>query len=134
MAKRQRLLAVGALGLIGLAGLRAQAPDPRVQDTRLVRLAEIEVDPAQVAAYQAALKQEIEASLRLEPGVLALLAVAVKDHPEQIRLFETYRDEAAYRAHLETPHFKRYKVATAQMVKSLKLVETEPILLGSKLR
>ena len=63
-------------------------------------------------------------SIRLELGVLALNAVAVKDHPEQIRLFEVYRDEASYRAHLESAHFKRYKLATAQMVKSLKLIET----------
>ena len=35
---------------------------------RLVRLAELEIDPAQVDSYKAALKEEIEASIRLEPG------------------------------------------------------------------
>lgn len=43
-----------------------------------VRIAELEIDPAQVDAYKAALKEEIEASIRLEPGVLSLHAVAVK--------------------------------------------------------
>ena len=98
----------------------------------MVRLAELEIDPAQIDSYKAALKEEIEASIRLEPGVLTLFAVAVKDRPTQIRLFETYADAAAYRAHLETPHFKKYKSSTQHMVKSLTLTETEPILLGAK--
>ena len=101
---------------------------------RLVRLAELEIDPAQLDSYKAALKEEIEASIRLEPGVLTLFAVSVNDHPNQIRIFETYADVAAYKAHLETPHFKKYKTGTQRMVKSLTLVETDPILLGAKTR
>jgi len=104
------------------------------QDDRIIRLAEIEIDPAQVRAYKAALAEEIEASIRIEPGVLTLYAVSVKGQPEQVRLFEIYRDAASYQAHLQSAHFKKYKQQTQQMVKSLKLVETEPILLGSKLR
>jgi 4-carboxymuconolactone decarboxylase len=98
----------------------------------LVRLAELEIDPAQLASYKAALKEEIEASIRVEPGVLTLYAVAEKDNPTRIRVFEIYADEEAYKAHLETPHFKKYKTTTQAMVKSLKLVETTPILLGAK--
>lgn len=97
-----------------------------------MRLAELEIDPAQLENYKAALREEIEASIRLEPGVLTLYAVSVKDNPTQIRIFEMYADADAYNAHLETPHFKKYKSSTQQMVKSLKLVETDPILLGAK--
>ncbi len=100
----------------------------------IVRIAELEIDPGQLEAYKLALKEEIETSIRVEPGVLTLYAVALKEHPEQIRLFETYRDTAAYESHLLSPHFKKYKDRTRQMVKLLRLVETEPILLGSKSR
>jgi quinol monooxygenase YgiN len=103
-------------------------------DTRIVRLAELEIYPDQLNAYKAALKEEIEASFRTEPGVLTLYAVSVKGHPEQIRIFETYRDAASYQAHLQSPHFKKYKEQTQQMVKSLTLLETDPILLGSKFK
>jgi len=103
-----------------------QTPD------RIVRLAELEIDPAQLDAYKAALKEEIEASIRVEPGVLTLYAVALKSDPAQIRLFEMYADTAAYEAHLQSPHFKKYKAATQGMVKSLRLFETDPILLGAK--
>ena len=37
-----------------------------------VRIAEIEIDPARGEAYRAALRAEIETSVRVEPGVLAL--------------------------------------------------------------
>ena len=104
-----------------------------VQD-QIVRLAELEIYPNQLEAYKAALKEEISTSIRVEPGVLTLYAVSIKDHPEQIRLFETYRNAASYQAHLQSPHFKKYKEQTQQMVKSLTLVETEPILLGSKFK
>lgn len=98
----------------------------------LVRIAELEIDPAQVEVYKAALKEEIAASIRAEPGVLTLYAVSVKDHPTQIRIFETYANQAAYEAHLQTSHFQKYKRETQGMVKSLQLIETDPILLGAK--
>lgn len=100
----------------------------------MVRIAELQIDPAQLDAYKFALKEEIETSIRVEPGVLTLYAVSLKEHPEQIRLFEMYRDAAAYDAHLQSPHFKTYKHRTEHMVKLLRLIETEPILLGSKSR
>ena len=100
----------------------------------LVRIAELEIDPVQLEAYKLALKEEIETSIRVEPGVLALYAVSVKEHPEQIRLFEIYKDMVAYESHLQSPHFKTYKRRTQQMVKALKLIETDPILLSSKSR
>ena len=98
----------------------------------LVRIAELEIDPGQLPAYRDALKEEVATSIRVEPGVLKLYAVSVKDQPSQIRILEVYRDQAAYESHLQTPHFKKYKAATQGMVKSLRLIETEPILLGGK--
>jgi quinol monooxygenase YgiN len=98
----------------------------------LVRIAELEIDPAQLTEYKDALSDEIATSVREEPGVLMLYAVSVKDHPSQVRIFETYRDQAAYESHIQSPHFKKYKDTTHAMVKSLKLIETEPIILAGK--
>lgn len=99
---------------------------------RLVRLAELSIDPAQLDAYKAALREEIETSIRIEPGVLTLYAVTVKDHPNEVRLFEMYASPAAYQAHLKSEHFQKYKSTTAGMVKSLRLTETDPLLLATK--
>jgi quinol monooxygenase YgiN len=97
-----------------------------------VRIAEIEIDPAQIDAYKAALRVEIETSVRLEPGVLALYAVADQDDPTRIFIFEMYAGVRAYLTHLETPHFKAYKAATHGTVRSLKLRDTLPIALAAK--
>src|SRR4051794_22590014 len=42
----------------------------------LVRLAELEIGPAHLAGYMAAVREEMETSIRVEPGVLAIYCVA----------------------------------------------------------
>lgn len=101
---------------------------------QMVRIAKIVVDPAQLEPYKAALKEEIEASVRLEPGVLTLYAVSEKDKPHHISILEIYADSAAYKAHIQTPHFLKYKTGTKDMVKSLELVETVPLVPGMKIK
>ena len=131
MAAKRFLLLYGCLVTACVLGT-GRAATTKTMEQPLVRIAELEIDPAQLEVYRAALKEEIAASIRVEPGVLTLYAVSVKDHPTQIRIFETYADHAAYEAHLQTSHFKKYKSETQGMVKSLKLIETDPILLGAK--
>lgn len=100
--------------------------------TELVRLAVIEVDTSEINAYNEFLREEIEASVRLEPGVITLYGVAEKDNPEHVTLFETYADSSQYRSHLTTPHFQKYKQGTLQMVKHLNLIQMQPILYHRK--
>jgi quinol monooxygenase YgiN len=104
-----------------------------VSDHPLVRLAEIEIDPDCLDEYDALLKEEIEASISKEPGVLMLYALRVLGQPTQRRLVEIYADEDAYRAHLQSEHFLKYKTGTEKMVRSLRLIETDPLLLRSSL-
>ena len=89
---------------------------------QIVQLAKLEIDPAQLDAYKAALKEGAETALRVEPGVLRLDAMAEKENPAHITLVEVYADEGAYQAHLQSPHFVKYKTGTKEMVKSLELV------------
>jgi quinol monooxygenase YgiN len=100
--------------------------------TPFVRVADIEVEPAQREAFISAVKEEMDESVRVEPGVLALYAVAEKDDPSRLRFFEIYADEAAYDAHLASLHFRKYRAATEPMILSRALVETVPIQLSSK--
>ena len=107
--------------------------DISAQDSKLVvRLARLKIDASQLEDYKIALKEEIDTSIRVEPGVLTLNAVADKNNPTDITILEIYLDEESYRKHLETPHFKKYKTTTKDMVKSLELTETTPVLLGTK--
>ena len=93
---------------------------------KMVRIAEVEVDPQYLEDYKALLAEEIEASVRLEPGVFFLHGVALQGSPHMIRVFECYASREAYEAHLTTPHFLKYKTDTTHMVKALKLVVFSP--------
>jgi quinol monooxygenase YgiN len=101
---------------------------------QMVRLAKLVIDSTQLENYKAALKEEIETSVRIEPGVKTLYAVTEKDNPTHITILEIYADTAAYKAHLQTPHFMKYKTGTKDMVKSLEVVETVPLVPGMKIK
>ena len=101
---------------------------------QMVRLAKLVVDSSQLENYKAALKEEIETSVRIEPGVLTLYAVSEKNNPTHITILEIYADTAAYKTHLQTPHFIKYKTGTKDMVKSLELVETIPLVPEMKIK
>ena len=121
--------------VLGASMLTASVIGPAVaQETQqpYLRLAEIEIDPSQIEPYRAAVQEQIEAAIRLEPGVLALYSVADKENPSHVFVFEMYADVDAYKSHLETAHFKKYKTTTQDMVKSLKLRDTVPISLAAK--
>ena len=127
---KQHLVCGASMLAVALGG----AAVAQEADGRYIQVAEIEVDPAQVNAYRAAVQEHIEAAIRKEPGVLVLYAVHEKEDPTRVRVFEIYRDRDAYEAHLGTDHFKKYKATVATMVKSLKLVQAMPIALGAKTR
>ena len=101
---------------------------------QMVRLAKLVIDSTKLESYKAALKEEIETSIKLEPGVLTLYAVSEKENPTHITILEIYADTESYKAHVQTPHFIKYKTATKDMVKSLELIETVPLLPGMKIK
>lgn len=104
------------------------------EKTQMVRLAKLVIDSIQLEKYKALLKEEIEASVRIEPGVLTLYAVAEKDRLTHFTILEIYADTVAYKSHLQTPHFIKYKNDTKDMVKSLELVEMIPLVPGMKIK
>jgi len=104
------------------------------ENKQIVRLAKLVIDSAQLESYNAFLKDEIEASVSLEPGVLTLYAVAEKDRPSHITILEIYADEEAYRKHIQTPHFIKYKNGTRDMIRSLELIDTTPLVPGMKIK
>ncbi len=97
------------------------------QKNQMVRLAKIQVDPSQLEQYNTALKEQMATAVRVEPGVLTYYAVADKSNPSHITILEIYADTAAYKIHIETPHFKKYKETVQYMVKSLELIDVNLI-------
>jgi quinol monooxygenase YgiN len=108
-----------------------QAPRGAMSKDLLVRISEIAIHPKYLEGYKAILKQEAEASVRLEAGVISIFPMYQKDNPTEIRILEIYASREAYESHIKSPHFQKYKTTTLKMVKSLKLVDMQAIDAGT---
>ena len=120
----------GAAMLTGCVsfGMAIKQGNEAGEDNKLVvRIAEIEVHPEWLEAYLAAAGDVGAESVAKEPGVVCIFPMQRKDNPCLIRIVEIYRSEEAYRVHLATPHFRKYKEGTPHMIKSLELVPMRPL-------
>lgn len=89
----------------------------------IIRLSKVEVDPAYLNEYMRFAAEVGEISLRTEPGVLTMYAVQEKENPCNITILETYASQEAYRSHIASSHFQKYKQGTLHMVKNLQLLD-----------
>ncbi|CBJ43980.1 Antibiotic biosynthesis monooxygenase [Ralstonia solanacearum CFBP2957] len=97
-----------------------------------MRIAQLEVDPQRLEEFKTVLEQSVSTSVRVEPGVYTLYAVAMKEQPNRFLVFEMYKNEATYAAHRETPHFRSFFEATQPMVTSRIFLDVVPVVLGAK--
>lgn len=99
---------------------------------RMYRIAKIKVDANQLSAYKVALQEQMNAAIKLEPGVLSYTAVADKKDATQITILEVYASQEAYQSHILTAHFKKYKETVKDMVLALELIDTELVVSAKK--
>lgn len=102
------------------------AKEPMAADG-IVRLSKIEIYPQYLDAYLRYAVEVGEVSLRTEPGVLTMYAVSEKENPCRVTILETYASREAYKKHIASEHFQRYKQGTLHMVKSLVLSDQTPL-------
>ena len=98
-----------------------------MEDDGIVRLSKIEVYPQYLDEYKRYAVEVGEISLRTEPGVLTMYAVGEKENPCHITILETYASQKAYKKHIASEHFQKYKQGTLHMVKSLVLSDQTPL-------
>ncbi|KRE11589.1 antibiotic biosynthesis monooxygenase [Bosea sp. Root483D1] len=128
MINRRTMTSMLAVLLSGGASLAQDKKSP------VVRIADLDIDPAHLDSYTAIVREEMETSVRVEPGVIAIYAVADKERPSRLRFLEIYVDDEAYRAHIASSHFRTYFEATTSMILDRKLIEAVPVQLSSKSR
>ena len=97
-----------------------------------IRIAHLQIKKDQLPAFLDSVKEEMEAALRVEPGVIAIYAAADKNDPTKMTFFEMYVDEAAYQTHRDTPHFQKYFHTTKDMISDRILLEAVPVELRDK--
>lgn len=111
------------------AGSAIQQEEVKVYDPQkmLVRLSVIEVYPEYLDEYLAAAATVGGESVKKEPGVICIYPSHLKSDKCQIRILEIYRDQEAYQSHIASEHFQTYKQGTLHMVKSLELIDMNPL-------
>ena len=115
-------------GLLTIIGFYSNAQS----SNRMYRIAKIKVDVNQLSAYKVALQEQMNAAIKLEPGVLSYTAVADKKDPTQITILEVYASQEAYQSHILTAHFKKYKGTVKDMVLALELIDAELVVSAKK--
>ena len=75
-----------------------------------VTLVHVRVKPDHVDAFVDATRANHEASVR-EPGNVRFDVLREVDDPSRFILYEAYVDEAAAKAHKETPHYLEWRTA-----------------------
>lgn len=94
-----------------------------MQSDGIIRLSRVEVYPEYLDEYIKMATEVGRTSLLTEPGVLTMYALSEKEHPNVITILETYASQEAYKSHIDSPHFRKYKQGTLHMVKDLKLLD-----------
>jgi len=130
MVTRNRLIAliISAVTFISLCTNSCNmAEKEQMEADGIVRLSKIEVYPQYLDEY---IKLAVEVgtkSLLTEPGVLTMYAMQDKENPCIITILETYSSQEAYKSHIASDHFQKYKQGTLHMVKKLELCDQTPL-------
>jgi autoinducer 2-degrading protein len=89
-------------GLIVTSAMAAGEPD---HGPAIVNVVTFTVPPAGMARFLRISEDNSRTSVKEEPGCLGFDVLRPEGEPDKVMLIETYRDEAAYKAHRVTPHF-----------------------------
>ena len=81
-----------------------------------VILAPIQIKPGCTDQFIEAIIADSTGSVNNEPGCRRFDVIRDAGDENRVWLYEVYNDEAAFQAHLETPHFIKFRDATADII------------------
>ena len=80
-----------------------------------VNAVDVDILPGQIDNYLAALQENGAASVH-EPGCRDFIITVSQKDPNHVFIFEVYDDAAAFEAHRQTDHFKKYAATSKGMI------------------
>lgn len=98
----------------------------------IIRIYELTVLSEYLAEFHELGANNIRQSVENEDGVLAMYVLADDKNANKIYVFEAYANQSAYEAHINSAHFKEWQSKTKHMMSDKKMIETLPIIFGSK--
>lgn len=128
MIKALSLVAT-CMAVISFSGFAAEAPSTAAANSyeqNVVRLSKITVSPEYLDQYKVFAAEVGRESMKREPGVRVLYSIQGKK-PTRFAILEIYANQEAYKHHIQTPHFRKYKEGTMHMVTSLELIDCDAL-------
>ena len=80
-----------------------------------INAVDLDIVPVERDNYLAAIKENSTAAIQ-EPGCRQFDILVLDNDPNYLFLYEVYDNEAAFKAHRASEHFKKYAALTANMV------------------
>jgi quinol monooxygenase YgiN len=96
-----------------------------------INAVDLDIVPSERDKFLDAVAEDAAGTIR-EPGCLQFDVLVLTEDPNHIFLYEVYESEAAFKAHRETGHFKKYAAVTANMVAKRVARTMTAISLGEK--
>ncbi len=128
MIKALSLVAT-CMAVISFSGFAAEAPSTAAANSyeqNVVRRSKITVSPEYLDQYKVFAAEVGRESMKREPGVRVLYSMQEKK-PTRFAILEIYANQEAYKHHIQTPHFRKYKEGTMHMVTSLELIDCDAL-------
>lgn len=106
----------------------------KITSNSIVRLSRITVVPERLEEYLVFATECGRQSMAQEVGVWMMFSMSDKAQPNLITILEIYADESAYRKHIQSEHFQKYKKGTLEMVQKLELLDQTPLVPEMKMK
>ena len=114
--KKSVWISIAAIAACAMLALLPQSQRAAAQSGGLyINAVDLDIVPAERDNYLAAIKENSLAAIQ-EPGCRQFDILVLADDPNHLFLFEVYDNEAAFKTHRASEHFKKYAAVTANMV------------------
>ena len=94
-------------------------------------LLKTQLKPDSLDAFMDAMRINAAASVRDEPGCLVFDVLQDRSDPDLVWLYELYTDEAAFEAHMLTPHFLASRPLVNALIVSQEAIEANALALNA---
>ena len=76
----------------------------------------VKIKPERREQFLSVIEDDSICSVRDEPGCVRFDVLQEQSDPDTYHFYEVYHDEAAFQAHMKTPHLERWRAAAAECV------------------
>ncbi|MFJ4375874.1 putative quinol monooxygenase [Pseudomonas japonica] len=95
-------------------------------------LLKTQLKPGSLAQFMDAMRVNAARSVRDEPGCLVFDVIRDHSDPDLVWLYEVYESEAAFEAHMLTPHFLASRPLVEPLIVSQGVIEGEVLAFNGK--